>query len=82
MKHQVKMMQTVDVAAGDRFVSTLTGRMTEIVKLVSVPMEDGGYTQAYCRWILVSEGRGAMTWDNEFHDTPQDALTAGQWRKA
>jgi hypothetical protein len=82
MKHQVQIIQTVDVQAGDRFVSTRTGRMTEIVKLVSVPMEDGGYTSLNCRWILVSEGRCATTWDSKFHDTPQDALGNGQWRKA
>jgi len=81
VKHFAKLINSVEVKAGDRFVSTLPDRSHEIVKLVSVPHEDGGYTMGHCRWILVSESRGAATWDNKFHATPQGALKSGKWEK-
>lgn len=81
MKHFAKLINSVEVKAGDRFRSTLPGRDREIVKLVSVAHEDGSYTMGHCRWILVSESLGASTWDSKFHATPQGALKSGKWEK-
>lgn len=54
-------------------------RRRELVMLVPVPMEDGGYASAVSRWILVGLGLGCATWDNQFHDTPEKALASQSW---
>ena len=52
---------------------------TELFALVSVPHEDGGYTIAHSRWILVGLKTG-HTWTSTFSDTPAEALgTDGNW---
>lgn len=78
MKYKVKVLQEREVEAGNVFCLRRDGNKT-LAMLVPVPLEDGAYTVAASRWILVSLDLFSATWSHEFHDSPEEALAGAPW---